>query len=149
MIHADDRTSILSAITTLKSSLSDLIEPDFGLLDHLLRDEVLNRRQIASVRSERTVYDRNDALLELLTSEDQCDKFLRALRLTKQQHVVNFIMQNGGQKYNDVVTYLSDAPGKEQTLLSHISLVSFKILVFVDFLVLTIDLTTVISHIRT
>jgi len=36
-------------------------------------------------------------LLDLLTSEDQCVKFLHALQLTGQQHVVNFIKQNGGQ----------------------------------------------------
>jgi len=98
----------LSAITTLKSSLADFIEPNFGLLDHLLSDEALNRRQIAVVHSKRTVYERNDALLELLTSEDQCSKFLEALQQTGQQHVVNFITQNGSRKYDDdVVTCLS------------------------------------------
>jgi len=87
----------LSAITTLKSSLADFIEPDFGLLNELLRLDVLARRQAASVRSERTVFDRNDALLELLTSEEQCIKFLTALQRTDQHHVVNFITQNGGR----------------------------------------------------
>ena len=104
MIHADDKTSILSAITTLKSSLADFIEPDFGLLHKLLRLHVLTRRQVASVRKKETVFDRNDALLELLTSdsrssEEQCGKFLTALQRTGQHHVVNFITQNGGQKH--------------------------------------------------
>ena len=49
------------------------------------------------------MYDRNDALLDLLTSEDQCVKLLEALQRTGQQHVVNFITQNGGQKHNDVI----------------------------------------------
>jgi len=84
----------------LQSSLADFIEPDFGLLNELLHLHVLTKRQIASVRSERTVYDRNDALLELLTSEEQCVKFLTALQRTDQHHVVNFITQNGGQKHN-------------------------------------------------
>jgi len=94
-----------SAIMALKDRLVDLIEPDFGLLDELLRLDVLNTRQFAKVRSERTVYERNDALLDLLTSEDQCVKFLTALQRTGQHHVVNFITQNGGQKHNNVVTY--------------------------------------------
>ena len=81
---------------TLKDQLGDIIEPDFGLLDELLRLEVLSRRQCAKVRSERTVYERNDALLDMLTSEEQCDKFLKALKRTHQEHVVNFITQNGG-----------------------------------------------------
>ena len=80
----------------------DFVEPDFGLRDHLLRLDVLNHKQLACVRSEKTVYERNDALLDLLTSEDQCVKFLHALQLTGQQHVVNFIKQNGGK--NTVTT---------------------------------------------
>ena len=103
--HAGDKASILSAITTLKSSLADYIEPDFGLLNELQRRHVLTKRQVASLRSERTVYDRNDALLDLLTaenqsSEEQCVKFLTALQRTGQHHVVNFITQNGGQTHN-------------------------------------------------
>ena len=106
MIHTDDENRILSAITNLKHRLADFIEPDFGLLDELLRLEVLSRREYAKVRSgDKTVYERNDALLDLLTSEDQCIKFLTALQRTDQHHVVNFIIQNGGQKHNDVVTY--------------------------------------------
>jgi len=93
---AADKTDIVSAIATLKSSIANFLEPDFGLLDHLRRLHVLSPRQIADVRSERTVFRRNDALLELLTSQDQCDKFLEALKLTGQQHVLNFISQNGG-----------------------------------------------------
>jgi len=100
VIHTGVTTNILSAVRTLKSSLVDFIEPDFEVLDHLLRLHVLNYRQLVSVRHKETVYDRNDALLGLLTSEDQCDKFLQALQLTGQQHVVNFIKQNGGQKHD-------------------------------------------------
>ena len=100
----------MSAITTLKSSLAYFIEPDFGLLSHLLQLHVLNLKQLEDIRSERTVCRRNEALLDLLTSEDKCDKFLTALERTGQQHVVNFIKQNGGQKHKmiDVVTYVSN-----------------------------------------
>ena len=87
---------MLASITRLKSHLSDFIEPDFGLLDHLLSLHVLTLRQFVDVRSETTVCMRNDALLDLLTTEDQCDKFLKALQRTGQQHVVNFIAENGG-----------------------------------------------------
>ena len=96
VIRADDETRTLPAITALKYRLGDFIDPDFGLLEELLRLEVLTRRACARVRSERTVYERNDALLDLLTSEDQCVKFLNALQRTGQQHVVNYIRQNGG-----------------------------------------------------
>ena len=104
----------------LKSGLANIVEPDFGLLDELLRLDVLSRRQCADVRSERTVYRRTDALLDLLTSEEQCDRFLKALKRTGQQHVANYITQNGGQKHSDVVTYQLDvASGDEQIIIIH------------------------------
>ena len=86
----------------LKYSLTNIIEPDFGLLDRLLCLEVLTLREFADVRSERTVYRRNAALLDLLRSEEQCDWFLKALKRTHQQHIVNFIECNGGQKNSDI-----------------------------------------------
>jgi len=88
----------LPFITTLKDRLADIIEPDFGLLEELLRLQVLTRRQYNKIRSgDKAAYERSDALLELLTTEDQCVKFLEALRQTEQQHVMNFITQHGGQ----------------------------------------------------
>jgi len=87
---------MLANIMRLKSDLANIIEPDFGLLDQLLSLDVLTRRQLANVRSGRTVYDRNDALLDLLETEDQCEKFVKALQRTHQEHIVNYITQNGG-----------------------------------------------------
>jgi len=84
-------------IVRLKPQLSEIIEPDFGLLDQLLRLDVLTRSQLDDVQSERTVYRRNNALLDLLTSDEQYDNFLTALQVTQQEHVVNFIKENGGQ----------------------------------------------------
>jgi len=82
---------------SLKSRLSDYIEPQFGLLDELLSLEVLTFRQYDKVRTgDEATYERNEALLDLLTSESQCVKFLYALQRTGQHHVVNFIRQNGG-----------------------------------------------------
>jgi len=51
------------------------------------------------------VYERSDAILDLLETEDKCDKFLIALQRTGQQHIVNYIMANGGQKINPSVNY--------------------------------------------
>jgi len=93
----------LSAIIKLKNRLVDITEPDFGLLDELLRLKVLSRREYDDIRSERrAAYRRSEAVLDLLTTEDQCGKFMKALQRTHQQHVVNFITQNGGQKHNNL-----------------------------------------------
>jgi len=94
----DNVLNMLASVEDLKSDLANIVEPDFGLLDQLLSLKVLTRPELADVRSERTVYRRNAAVLELLVTDDKCDKFLRALRRTGQQHVVNFVTQNGGQK---------------------------------------------------
>jgi len=96
---------VAATIKKLRSQLSNIIETDFGLLDQLLSLDVLTRRQLAKVRSQTTVYERSDAILDLLETEDKCDKFLIALQRTGQQHIVNYIMANGGQKINPSVNY--------------------------------------------
>ena len=143
---------ILSAITTLKERLGELIEPDFGLLDELCELNVLSGRQCVEVRNERTVYERNDALLYMLTAEE-CHGFLEALRRTGQRHVVNFITQNGGQNFRntrtDIVTYQSNVtrifPGNQlhwynirHVFCAHVS--ALETTVLISFLFLLIPL---------
>ena len=88
----------MASITRLKSQLTDLIEPDYGLLTELLGLDVLTRDECDDVRSERTPAHRTEAVLDLLSSENQCVKFLIALQRTQQQHVVNYITENGGKR---------------------------------------------------
>jgi len=97
VILLDDVPNVLATIVRLKSDLAHIIEPDFGLLDHLVRLAVLTRRQYDDICSERgAAYRRNESVLDLLVSEDQCHKFVVALKQTDQDHCVNFIKQNGG-----------------------------------------------------
>jgi len=91
-----DAVGLLVNIKRLKSDLIKITEPDFGLLDELLSLEVLTRPQLADVQSKRTVHRSTGAVLDLLVSEEQCDKFVAALQRTDQKHVVNFVTQNGG-----------------------------------------------------
>ena len=99
-MNDEDVTNILANIANLKSRLLDIIEPDFGFLDELVGLEVLTGRQYEKVRGgDKVAYERNEAVLELLETEDQCDKFLQALQRTGQHHVINFISQNGGQNH--------------------------------------------------
>jgi len=108
VLFLDEAPSTLDSIVRLKSQLSDFIEPELGLLHHLLRLKVLTRRQYDKLRAGvKAKYEQNEAILDLLTSDDQCDKFLTALQRTGQQHVVNFITQNGGQNDNDLTLYKS------------------------------------------
>jgi len=91
----------VTSIATLKATLVDLIEPDYGLLDQLMSLGVLTRHQYGDIRSKKgAFYKRNEKLLQLLInmSEEQCQMFLSALQKTGQQHVVNYIRGTGGQK---------------------------------------------------
>ena len=99
LIAASELSSdeLLSSLVKWKSRLSDLIQPDFGLMDELLGLEFLTRRQLENVRSERTIFRRNDAILELVTSNDQCVKFITALQRTGQRHIINFVSLDGGK----------------------------------------------------
>jgi len=83
----------------LKSCLVDIIEPDFGFLDELISLEMLTYRQHDKVcAGDKAKYERVEAVLDLLETEEQCGKFLEALQRTGQQHVINYITQNGGSQ---------------------------------------------------
>ena len=102
MIFLGQGPQLLASIDKLKDRLPDLIEPAFGLMDQLLSLQVLTRRQYNKIRTgDKAAEEQNEALLDLLTAEEQCVKFLEALRKTDQQHIINLITQNGGQTGND------------------------------------------------
>jgi hypothetical protein len=90
---------ITLTIPNLRDSLKDIVEPDFGLLDHLLSLGVLTSNELREIESYTTTYRRNARLLEYLVtkSTEQCFHFIAALKSTNQTHVVNYILQNGGQ----------------------------------------------------
>ena len=99
----DEVSSTLETITGLKAQLSSIIEPDFGLLDQLLSLGVLTRNDYDDIRSDRrAAWRRSEAVLDLLTSDDMCCEFLKALQRTDQQHVVNLITHNGGKNNNNL-----------------------------------------------
>jgi len=100
------RTGLAATIKSLRSQLSNIIDPDFGLLDQLLSLKVLTSRQYDDIRSERgAAYRRSEAVVDLLDTEDKCNKFLIALQRTGQQHIFNYIKAKGGQKVNLSVSY--------------------------------------------
>ena len=94
---------MLAAVKRLKSQLSELIEPDFGLLDQLFSLKVLTNQQYTRIGTERTAFEQNNVLLDLITSEDDCCKLLTALQRTYQQHVVNYITQNKSKTDNNFI----------------------------------------------
>jgi len=92
----------LLKIQRLQTRLSEIIEPDFGLLHELLSRGVISDRDHANVEAGESlvsVYQRNDRLLHRLSTsltEQQYQQLLSALEDTRQTHVANFIRSDGG-----------------------------------------------------
>jgi hypothetical protein len=90
--------------------LREFIETKFDLPHALLSCGVLTHEQMRSVRATKEEYERVDLLLKYLaeTTEAQRVDVCRALRLTGQQHVTNFIDmavgQNAAADYGDNLT---------------------------------------------
>jgi len=82
---------VLTSMARLREDLLDTIEPNFGLLDDLVALSVLTYRQRQDVDSVKAVYKKNSCILDCLTTEELCVKFLEALNKTNQAHVVNLI----------------------------------------------------------
>ena len=97
VVFTGEEPNFLANIVKLRSFLAHIIEPDFGLLDELLSVGVISCDELTDVCAERMVCSRNEAVLDLLTSQDQCSKFMNALLRTDQEHVISFISQNGGK----------------------------------------------------
>ena len=87
--------------------LSEIIQPDFGLVHQLLSRDVITYRDHEEIRAGESVYGRTDRLLQRLSSaaltSTQYDELLSALDCTGQTHVANFIRGDGGKTLKVIV----------------------------------------------
>jgi len=82
------------------SVLCELMEPDFGLVDHMCSFGVLSALAADEINSAMSSYSRSEIVLQHVVNSNDRDKqeaFLRALTHTRQQHLVNFINADGGK----------------------------------------------------
>jgi len=86
-----------------RKRLSEIIQPDFGLLHQLLSSGVVTDRDYHHIRAGESVYDRSDRLLHCLASSSsslssaQYHALLAALERTDQIHVANYIRADAGR----------------------------------------------------
>jgi len=73
------------------------MDPDFGLLDDLLRSRIINIREMEDVISQNSLCKRNSQLLDLILAKDQFEGLIAALRDADQMHIVNYLAANGGR----------------------------------------------------
>jgi hypothetical protein len=89
---------ILQNIRQCKVKLKNVIEPNFGLIEHLSSLNVLDSSEAETVRSKQTTTSRNEQILEYMLNKRWTDgvAFMIALMVNCQQHVVNYILGKSG-----------------------------------------------------
>jgi len=87
-----------NVIFRLKEPLREMLDPDFLLTDKLLCEEVLTDRERQKVEKKDSLQERNDALIDIVLRKGETARlrFNDSLRDTDQEHVLNFILCNGG-----------------------------------------------------
>jgi len=87
---------LITNIKTLRNKLP-IIDINFGLLDELRTLQILTSEQREVTNSKQTISTRVGQLLDnvISLSNEQLEQFVKALELTNQKHVVNYIQSNG------------------------------------------------------
>ena len=87
-------------LARLTPFLCDHIDPDCGLVDHMVSDGIMTPSDASSVRDEVTLSSRNRVLLDhvIKTCNDVTKEraFLTSLEKARQSHIANYIDSNGG-----------------------------------------------------
>lgn len=98
MLNAQYRPmDFAGVVSAQRTSLSEIIDIEFGLLRELLALHVLNYQQVEIIQHEKVPTRQVNKLLDYVTnfSKAKQKNFLLALYRTGQIHVNNFIMANG------------------------------------------------------
>jgi Caspase recruitment domain len=87
-------------IRRMQDKLAFIIDPDYGLLEDLFEMHVLTGEECKSIREKLSTTERTTHLLNCITEKTQyqCERFLKALCLNQQVHVVNFILNKNGNR---------------------------------------------------
>ena len=72
------------------------MDPDFGLLDKLLANRSLSRIECEDIKDQHPFYLRNARLLDYISQKGKYDSLISALRDSRQTHLVNYLIENGG-----------------------------------------------------
>jgi hypothetical protein len=84
-------------IKNLRSDLLRMIDIEYGLLDGLVRLDVLTPSQVEVIQSKSLGVQRTEQLLDYVvnSTHHQINQFLEALNRTDQSYVVAYIQENG------------------------------------------------------
>lgn len=85
-----------SKIAKYREYLTERIDPD-TLLDCLLSNRILYKREVDKVKSLPAICDKNERLLDYIIEKDKEGEFINALRDAKQRHLANYLSNDGGK----------------------------------------------------
>ena len=86
----------MSKIAKYRDYLTERIEPD-TLLDRLLANRILYKREVDEVKSRPTICQINERLLDYITEKGKEKEFMKALRHANQPHMANYLRNDGGK----------------------------------------------------
>ena len=78
------------------SFLEERMDPDSGLLDKLFGNKTLSKMEYDDIKDHHPFYRRNAWLLDYIEHKRKYDKFIGALKDTRQTHLVNYLIGNRG-----------------------------------------------------
>lgn len=88
------------AIEQHREFLEERIDPDSGLLDKLLANGNLSRKEHSLIKGKSSLYERNGLLLNYILEKQGGDSLIEALRNTEQTHIANYLNANAGTDEN-------------------------------------------------
>src|SRR6218665_1392002 len=77
--------------------LADRLDPNFGILDKLLRIGCFSNRECQDIRETGSTGSKAEKLIEMVLKKNKIEEFIQGLRESNQMHLVNYSMADGGE----------------------------------------------------
>src|SRR5688572_2979092 len=68
-----------------REMLVEKMDPDSGIVERLLKDEILAEQEVEKIKGKGTVRERNSKILEYVTRRKQLKELLKAVEETDQE----------------------------------------------------------------
>lgn len=95
--QASSKDSVENAIELHREFLEERIDPDSGLLDKLLANGTLSKKEILEIKDKSPFHKRNAQLLDYILDKRKGDRLIATLRDAEQRHISNYLMANAGK----------------------------------------------------
>lgn len=95
--QASSKDNVEKAIELHREFLEERIDPDSGLLDKLLANGTLSKKEILEIKDKSPFHKRNAQLLDYILDKRKGDRLISNLRDADQRHISNYLMANAGK----------------------------------------------------